>query len=207
MSIRIESLTKKFGEQIIFDDLNLTIPLNKTTVLSGPSGCGKTTLLRIIAGLDRDYTGTVTGVPGNISFMFQEDRLLPWQSVRGNIEFVLKDVLSEQDMDAVINEMIEAVQLTGHEDKPPRELSGGMKRRAAMARAYCYPAGLYLLDEPFKGFDPKLLSDMLALYERLFINRHKTVILVTHDEAVLGSLGQNVIDISGFCGRNDYKQL
>lgn len=199
MSIRLESLTKKFGEQVLFDNITLEIPLNKTTVLAGPSGCGKTTLLRILAGLDKDYTGNVSGVPEKISFMFQEDRLLPWQSVKGNIEFVLKDIMQAGEMDAVTRDMIEAMQLTGHEDKIPSKLSGGMKRRVAMARSYCYPAGLYLLDEPFKGFDSKLLSDMLLLFRRLFIEREKSVILVTHDEAIISELGQNLIDISSFC--------
>ena len=199
MSIRLESLTKKFGEQVLFDNISLEIPLNKTTVLAGPSGCGKTTLLRILAGLDKDYTGNVSGVPEKISFMFQEDRLLPWQGVKGNIEFVLKDIMQADEMDAVTRDMIEAMQLTGHEDKTPSKLSGGMKRRVAMARSYCYPAGLYLLDEPFKGFDSKLLSDMLLLFRRLFIEREKSVILVTHDEAIISELGQNLIDISSFC--------
>ncbi len=199
MSIRLESLTKKFGEQVLFDNITLEIPLNKTTVLAGPSGCGKTTLLRILAGLDKDYTGNVSGVPEKISFMFQEDRLLPWQSVKGNIEFVLKDIMQADEMDAATRDMIEAMQLTGHEDKTPSKLSGGMKRRVAMARSYCYPAGLYLLDEPFKGFDSKLLSDMLSLFRRLFIEREKSVILVTHDEAIISELGQNLIDISSFC--------
>lgn len=199
MSIRLESLTKKFGEQVLFDNITLEIPLNKTTVLAGPSGCGKTTLLRILAGLDKDYTGNVSGVPEKISFMFQEDRLLPWQSVKGNIEFVLKDIMQADEMDAATRDMIEAMQLTGHKDKTPSKLSGGMKRRVAMARSYCYPAGLYLLDEPFKGFDSKLLSDMLSLFRRLFIEREKSVILVTHDEAIISELGQNLIDISSFC--------
>ncbi|MGE5494570.1 MAG: ABC transporter ATP-binding protein [Burkholderiales bacterium] len=199
MSIRLESLTKKFGEQVLFDNITLEFPLNETTVIAGPSGCGKTTLLRILAGLDKDYTGNVTGVPRKISFMFQEDRLLPWQSVKGNIEFVLKDIMGKDEMDAVTRDIIEAMQLTGHEDKTPSKLSGGMKRRVAMARAYCYPAELYLLDEPFKGFDSKLLSDMISLFRRLFIERKKSVILVTHDEAVISELGQNLIDISGLC--------
>lgn len=199
MSIRLESLTKKFGEQVLFDNINLEFPLNETTVIAGPSGCGKTTLLRILAGLDKDYTGSVTGVPRKISFMFQEDRLLPWKSVKGNIEFVLKDIMGKDEMDAVTRDIIEAMQLTGHEDKTPSKLSGGMKRRVAMARAYCYPAELYLLDEPFKGFDSKLLSDMISLFRRLFIERKKSVILVTHDEAVISELGQNLIDISGLC--------
>ncbi len=201
--IRIESLSKSFSGQNVFSELSLDIPLNETTILSGPSGCGKTTLLRIIAGLDSDYKGKVIGVPQNISFMFQEDRLLPWRSAKENIEFVLRDIMDKETMDKAVSGMISAVGLCGSEDKPPAKLSGGMKRRVAMARAYCYPAGLYLLDEPFKGFDAKLQEDMLALFEKLFFG--KTVVLVTHDESVISRLGRSVIDIGGQCAPSNAK--
>ncbi len=200
--IRIESLSKSFKGQMLFENLNLEIPDNKTTLLSGPSGCGKTTLLRIIAGLDKDYTGTVSGVPGRILFMFQEDRLLPWMSLKENIEFVLKDVIKKEQIDEVVNEMIDKVRLSGHENKPPSKLSGGMNRRVALTRAFCYPADLYLLDEPFKGFDVKLQNEMLALFKKLFFNKKKTVLIVTHDQDVIQKLGQNVIDIEAFCLSN-----
>lgn len=195
MSINITSLKKNFGDQVLFDGINLVIPENRTTLLSGPSGCGKTTLLRIIAGLDSDYDGTVTGVPDSISFIFQEDRLLPWKSVNENISYVLKDIINKEEIDSAVRDMIEAVQLTGHENKIPAKLSGGMKRRVAMARAYCYPADIYIFDEPFKGFDAKLLEDMIALFKRLFIDTGKTVILVNHDVALLENLDFNIVDI------------
>jgi NitT/TauT family transport system ATP-binding protein len=193
MSIRIVNLTKKFGGGVLFDNLSLDIPLDKPTVIAGRSGCGKTTLLRIIAGLDRDYTGTVEGVPDNISFMFQEDRLLPWQSVRGNIEFVLKDVMDKEQMQETVSRMISAVQLSGHEDKRPSELSGGMKRRVALARAFCYPAELLLLDEPFKGFDEKLNDEMIELFRRLYVLTDKIVVFVTHDLSVTDKIDCHII--------------
>lgn len=201
MSIKIDSLTKKFGNQIIFDDINLNIPLNTATVITGPSGCGKTTLLRIIAGLDKDHQGKVTGVPQSVSFMFQEDRLLPWKNLRDNISFVLKDVMDKESIHSAVRDIIGAVQLTGHEEKTPSKLSGGMRRRAAMARAYCYPADIFLLDEPFKGFDAKLLEDMAALFKSRFVDTGKTVVLVTHDESIIAGMGHNKIDIGAFCKR------
>lgn len=199
MSIKLESLTKKFGDQTVFSGIGLSIPLSKVTLLTGPSGCGKTTLLRIIAGLDKDYIGVVAGVPQNISFMFQEDRLLPWKNVRENIDFVLKDIMNKDEIDSTVSEIINAVQLNGHEYKSPSKLSGGMKRRVAMARAYCYPADIYLFDEPFKGFDTKLLEDMAILFKNRFINTGKTVILVTHDESIFAGMGLNKIDIGAIC--------
>ncbi len=96
MSIRFESVSKVFGEHILFEDLNLEIKTGATIVFTGRSGCGKTTMLRMIAGLDKDYSGTITGVPDAVSFLFQEDRLLPWYNVKQNIEFVLRDMMSRE---------------------------------------------------------------------------------------------------------------
>jgi len=193
MSIRITNLTKRFGDAALFDRLNLDIPLDKPAVIAGRSGCGKTTLLRMMAGLDRDYEGSIEGIPERISFMFQEDRLLPWQSVRSNIEFVLKDVMDKAAMDEAVSRMIAAVQLSGHEDKRPAELSGGMKRRVALARTFCYPAELLLLDEPFKGFDEELNDEMIALFGSLCEQTGRKVVLVTHDLSITDKLDCRVI--------------
>ena len=195
MSIRINNLTKTFHDHVLFDRLSIDIPLGQTTVLAGRSGSGKTTLMRMIAGLDKDYSGSISGVPDTLSAMFQEDRLLPWLNARDNIAFVLRDVMDKDKMDAVIDNMIEAVQLSGHDRKMPSKLSGGMKRRVAMARAYCYPADLLLMDEPFKGLDKDLKSDMIALYKHLYIDTNKTAILVSHDEAAISRLNCHVIDL------------
>ena len=193
MSIHIANLNKRFGDTLVFDDFSLEIPLDKPAVIAGRSGCGKTTLLRMLARLDSDYEGAIEGVPERVSFMFQEDRLLPWQSVQGNIEFVLKDVMEKEAMGETVSHMIKAVQLFGHEDKRPAELSGGMKRRVALARTFCYPAGLLLLDEPFKGFDEKLNDEMIALFAKLCEQTGRQVVLVTHDLSIAGKLDCRVI--------------
>ncbi len=195
MNIRIESLTKRFNGHVIFENLNLEIPAGRIVALTGRSGCGKTTLLRMIAGLDTDYSGQITGVPAKMSFMFQEDRLLPWCDVRQNLEFVLKDVMNRDEMRNVINSMLAAVDLAGHAHKKPAELSGGMQRRVAMARAFCYPADLLVMDEPFKGFDAELTNELISLFERLYTGSGKTVLLVLHEPEIIARLGCGVIDI------------
>lgn len=195
MSIQIEALTKRFDDNIIFDNLTLEIPKGRVTALTGRSGCGKTTLLRMISGLDTDFSGRITGVPETKSFMFQEDRLLPWCDVRKNLEFVLMDVMVKEEMSRVIDAMLTAVDLAGHEHKKPDELSGGMQRRVAMARAFCYPADLLVMDEPFKGFDAELTGELIALFERLYVSSGKTALLVLHEQDIIARLGCDAIDV------------
>jgi NitT/TauT family transport system ATP-binding protein len=199
MSIIIQSLTKKFSEQVLFDGIDLHIEDGRMTALIGGSGCGKTTLLRMICGLDKDYSGEIIGVPDHISFLFQEDRLLPWCNVKENIEFVLKDVMTKEQMDKAVSQIIKDVQLDGHENKLPAELSGGMQRRVAMARAFCYPSSLLLMDEPFKGFDLKLNLELIELLKKMHANSHKTVILVAHETDLIKRLPDcSVIDVEAF---------
>jgi NitT/TauT family transport system ATP-binding protein len=199
MSIIIQSLIKKFGKQVLFDGIDLHIENVRMTALIGGSGCGKTTLLRMICGLDKDYSGEIIGVPDHISFLFQEDRLLPWCNVKENIEFVLKDVMTKEQMDKAVSQIIKDVQLDGHENKLPAELSGGMQRRVAMARAFCYPSSLLLMDEPFKGFDLKLNLELIELLKKLHANSHKTVILVAHETELIKRLPDcSVIDVEAF---------
>ncbi len=195
MSIRIDNLTKKFHYNLLFDKLSLTFPLGETTILTGRSGSGKTTLLRILAGLDKRFDGKVAGVPDKVSFMFQEDRLLPWYSAYDNIAFVLRDVTKKEEIDKAVSAIVHEMQLEGHEHKLPSKLSGGMKRRVAMARAFCYPSGLLLMDEPFKGLDAELKRDLMVLFEQRYIDTGKTAILVTHDEYVISHLHCHTINL------------
>lgn len=186
--ITCRELTVSFGDKSVLDRFSLTIPDRGVTVLSGPSGCGKTTLLRVLAGLQPLRGGAVEGVvPRDTALLFQEDRLLPWRTVRQH----LTDVLP-RDRWREVPALLALAELTGEEASRPAALSGGMGRRLALARTLALPAGLYLLDEPFAGMD---LPRALRILERLK-GLSAPVLLVSHEEAVL-SQADRVVRLDG----------
>ena len=164
-------------------DLVLKVRPQSMTVLMGPSGCGKTTLLRILAGLDSDFTGTVH-VPDNarIGVMFQEPRLLPWRTVRQNIQIVAED-LSNADLER----LAASVEIADKLPRYPQELSLGLARRVALARAFAPRPDLLLLDEPFVSLDERTADRLRRLLLEVWSARPTTAILVTHNarEAIL----------------------
>lgn len=175
--IVITNLSKSFGEKEVLKDLSITFPAGQITCLNGPSGCGKTTLFRILCGLVDFDGGAVSGIPANgkISYVFQEDRLCGDFSVIDNIALVCADNCSRSK----IMEHLTALGLGSEADSKVSELSGGMKRRVAIARAICYDAPLILLDEPFTGLDVELKDSVIEYVKRETAG--KTVILITHD--------------------------
>jgi NitT/TauT family transport system ATP-binding protein len=194
MDFAIENLNKSFAELIIFKDFSLKIPEGKITCLLGPSGCGKTTLLNILGGLVKADSGNFWGLENKvISYIFQEPRLIKWKNVRENIEFVLKDLYPSKARLEIVDQYIEKVELAPFKYFYPDNLSGGMKHRAAIARAFVYPSDILMMDEPFKGQDLKLKISLINLLLELWKNDRRTVIFVTHDieEAVL--LGDEII--------------
>ena len=171
--IKIQNLAFSYGDKVIFDGLNVEFS-DGITCIRGESGRGKTTLLRIIAGLEKNYTGTVSGVPERISFLFQEDRLLPWLTVRQNLELV-----NDGKCRYSSEEILDLMELSDYADKKPHELSGGQQRRVSLGRAILYSPSLLLLDEPFKGFDPALTERMASVVRSLGI----PTIAIVHAES------------------------
>ena len=190
--VEIVNLCKSYEGNKVLDNLNMTFIENKITVISGPSGCGKTTLLNIISGIEKEDSGHVILKDNSISYIFQEDRLIPHLTVYENIAFVLKSTMSKEEMDSIINKHLELVKLIEYKDKLPCKLSGGMKRRVAIARAFAHKSRLLLMDEPFKGLDDKLKNEIIEEFLKLYENDKRTVILVTHDMKEAKLLG-NVI--------------
>ena len=175
-------------------DVSLDVEERSFVALLGPSGCGKTTLLRMVDGLIEPDCGAVLvnarkPRPGpDIGFVFQSLRLIPWRSVRANVAFGLEESgLTRAEREARVELYIAAVGLERFAEAYPAELSGGMKQRAALARALAPEPGLLLMDEPFASLDAQTRELMQGELMRLFARRQGTVLFVTHsvDEAIL----------------------
>ncbi|HEX2986492.1 MAG TPA: ABC transporter ATP-binding protein [Caproiciproducens sp.] len=178
MELEIKNACKSFDGRAVLDDLSLRFPQNGVACLFGPSGCGKTTLLNCVAGLQRLDSGEIIGTKGRrISYLFQEDRLLPWISAKDNVAAVLRGRRTENEQTAA--EWLRMVGLAGEEDKLPGELSGGMRQRVAIARALAYGGEFYLLDEPFHALDLQTKRGIIRLFQEKTPDALK--LLVTHD--------------------------
>lgn len=188
MSLMLNGVSRRFGGFTVLDRFSLTLEKGRIHCFFGPSGCGKTTLLHVLAGLQKPDGGAIAGMQGlPCSFVFQEDRLLPWLTVRENVTFVLEGRMERREADAAALRVLERVGLLSFRDSYPDALSGGMKQRVSWARAMAYGGELLMMDEPFKGLDRALklglMEDLLRFAERDRV----TVLLVTHDreEALL----------------------
>lgn len=179
MNLEITHAFKSYGGREVLRDFTLQFPESGVFCLFGPSGCGKTTLVNCLAGLTPLDSGSVAGTKGRrISCVFQEDRLLPWASAEENIAAVFHDRKEGLRKAA---EWLRKVGLQGEEKKKPREMSGGMCRRVALARALAYGGDLFLLDEPFQRLDEKNRENMMKL--TLEAVQGKLAVFITHNLA------------------------
>ncbi|WP_199231470.1 ATP-binding cassette domain-containing protein [Azospirillum sp. TSO35-2] len=164
--------------------LTIAAAAGEVVALVGPSGCGKTTALGIVAGLDHDFDGSVTvgprpdGGAARLGYVFQEPRLLPWRTVRQNLALALP---RPQRKGPAVDAMLAALDLTALADRFPTQLSLGMARRVALARAFVVEPDLLLMDEPFVSLDEPTALKLRALLVGLLDRRPATVLLVTHN--------------------------
>ena len=175
---------KRFGEKVVFRSTVFDIPDHGRTAILGPSGCGKTTLMRILSGLDNDFTGHIDGRPELPAVLFQEDRLSERISVMSNLMAVSPDRRKAEKILADLS-------LGGEERSPIHELSGGMKRRVAIARILMLDYDWLFLDEPFRGLDDDSKRRAAQLIGESAGD--KPLVLITHDRDDLPLLGVSAV--------------
>lgn len=189
MSIQCDRISFAFKQNPIITELSLILPDAGIVGISGPSGCGKTTLLHLLAGLISPQAGRIKeSQRKRIGVVFQEDRLLPWLTNEANIQIVCGDQQS-------VHHWLERMELSQVAARYPNELSGGMRRRVALARALAFDCDLLLLDEPFQGMDQPLKERLYPLI--LQTAKHKPVVMVSHDWAELSCLADTLYRASG----------
>lgn len=202
--IRFEDITKKFGDKIILDRLNLSIEDGSFTVMIGPSGCGKTTLLRIIAGIGPQTSGKVyldgediSGLPPakrNVAMVFQNYAIYPTMTVQENIEFGLKNnKVPKEERERLVKEISEIVGIGDLLNRKPSTLSGGQRQRIALARAMVKKPKVFLMDEPLSNLDAKLRVSMRTELIELHNRLKTTFVYVTHDQTEAMSMGTKII--------------
>ncbi len=200
MPLELKGLTKRFEDETsnidvhVLNDINCRIEDNQFVSIVGPSGCGKTTLLRIIAGLEKPSKGNVfldnekiSNGTNRIGMVFQEYALFPWRTTLKNIQSGLEIMgVPAKKRRASAMEYIRMFGLSGFEDRYPRELSGGMQQRVAIARTLIINPQVVLMDEPFGSLDSQTRDDMQEFLLKVWKDRGETIIFVTHnvDEAV-----------------------
>ncbi len=180
-------ISKSYGDKQIFKDFSLGIEQGEILAVLGASGCGKTTLLNVLAGLI-PYEGEVKNAPSSVGYIFQEPRLLPNLSVAENLRYV-------GGRCEVIEDILHKMELSSVKNKRPKELSGGEKRRVAIARAFLADAPLFLLDEPFSSLDTGLKVRLGKAFVDLWREKRQTVVFVTHDVEEACMLAHRVVVI------------
>ena len=205
--LEIKNISKTYltdaGDQVhALENLSLSIPKNKLTIMIGQTGCGKSTLLNIIAGLDKKFSGNLEFAnkeksPINISFVFQHYTLFPWRNIINNVSFSLEmRKMNKAKRYEIAEDLLAKVGLVGFEKSYPHELSGGMRQRAAIAQALAKQPDLLLLDEPFGALDDATRTELQKTFLKLMETENITALLVTHniEEALL--MGDHVCVVS-----------
>lgn len=191
MILKFDKVCKNFESLSVLRDVSLNIGKKEFICIVGPSGCGKSTILNLISGILKPDSGKINNLSNKIGYVFQEDRLLPWKTVYENVKLVSKYKTKSE-----INVILKSVGLEGFENKFPFQLSGGMRQRCSIARAFVYEADLLLMDEPFKSLDYNLRISMTNQLMNIWKKVKNSVIFITHeiDEALL--LGDRVFVLS-----------
>ena len=207
MSIDIKNVTKRFGDFVALDDVNVSIPTGQLTALLGPSGGGKSTLLRVIAGLESADSGSIsiegtdaTKLPPqkrNVGFVFQHYAVFKHMTVAKNVAFGLEIRKRPKDeIAARVDELLKLVHLSQFAHRLPSQLSGGQRQRMALARALAVEPTVLLLDEPFGALDAKVRKELRDWLRRLHDEVHVTTVFVTHDQEEAMEVADEIVVIN-----------
>ncbi len=203
--IQLRGVTKTFGHGrdavTALLDIDLTVDEGEFVCLVGASGCGKSTILNLVAGLDEPTAGVVR-TRSRPTLMFQDPALFPWLTVRSNVELPMRLAgIGKQQRRERAEHLLETVHLGGFGAKRPHQLSGGMRQRAAMARAFAQDADILLMDEPFGALDAMTRDALHDELETLSRQRGLTVLFVTHNVREAARLGDRIVVLSPRPGR------
>jgi NitT/TauT family transport system ATP-binding protein len=209
--IRFEHVTKFFGRTHAddgfraVDDLSLDIEPGQLVAILGKTGCGKSTMFNMIAGLSAPSAGTLTvsgrdpfrefnWFRGKVAIVFQNDRLLPWRTAIQNVELGLEMLhLPRQERGAIAQQWLTTLGLAGHEHDYPHALSGGMRQRVSIARAFATNAGILLCDEPFSALDEMTANRLREEFTRLVRENAKTAVFITHSINEALQIGDRIV--------------
>lgn len=186
--LELKNVCLSYGKLEVLKNISLRLARGERIALMGPSGCGKTSLLRVSAGLQKPYSGSVINSAERTAMVFQEPRLLPWLSAEDNVKLTIPT--GAKTSSPPVN-WLEKLGIAEAAKKRPDELSGGMQQRVALARALAYEADLLLLDEPFKALDAGTKENVIKTISG---STDAAIILVTHDAGEAAALGCRVIE-------------
>ncbi len=195
--ISFEHVSRSFNGKPVLADISFTVGKNEIVTLTGPSGSGKTTLLRLIAGTLKPDSGAIRTDGERTGFVFQDHRLLPWNTARENVALVLRALgRNKSEARESASRWLEQVGLADYAGYYPGQLSGGMVQRVSIARAFAIEPQVILMDEPFSSLDTEMTDSLLAMLGEILEEHHTTVVYVTHDIMEALRLGNRLFTLS-----------
>ncbi len=198
VKLNIKNINKSYNDKIIFENFNIDFYKDEVNIIMGKSGCGKSTLLNIISGVNKNDGEEINSLNNlGISYIFQEDRLIEWLSVEDNIKLVIKKLYSKTHVDKLCDKYLKLLGVSEYKNYYPQMLSGGIRQRINIARAFIYPSKIIVMDEPFKSIDIKSKKNIMDNFKLLLKKEKRTVIFVTHDIEEAIYLGDKITILGG----------